>query len=126
MASFQPKNLKNGSSSPGFGVGLLLIATGVVAFALNKPEKKVEKSFMPQGKNFGLKDSLKEQVRSDEASNAQFAREESRRREKENAIASTIAARSHARRPSGPASPSEIYKAFSPPTPPQSSFKADQ
>ena len=86
----------------------------------------MEKSFMPQGKNFGLKDSLREQVRSDEASNATFAREESRRREKENAIASAIAARSHARRPSGPADPSEVYKAFSPPTPPGTFFKREE
>lgn len=80
---------------------------------------------MPQGKNFGIKDSLKEQVRSDEASNARFAQEEARRREKENAIASAIAARSHARRPSGPADPSEVYKAFAPPTPPRSFFRSE-
>ncbi|TIB99768.1 6-phosphogluconolactonase [Wallemia mellicola] len=125
MASFQPKNLKNGQNSPGLAIGMLLMATGVVAFALNRPEKKAEKSFMPQGKNFGIKDSLKEQVRSDEASNAQFAKEEARRREKENAIASAIAARSHARRPSGPADPSEVYKAFAPPTPPRSFFRSE-
>ena len=71
---------------------------------------------MSQNKNFGLK----EQVRSDEAQNATFAREEGRRREKENAIASAIAARSHARRPSAPAHPDDAYKAFAPPTPPRS------